>query len=45
MSGPYEDQNENAADETSTMSSFGNQIMDYLFGRSPNLVADSKDTK
>ena len=45
MSGPYEDQNENGADETSTMSSFGNQIMDYLFGRSPNLVADSKEVK
>ena len=45
MSGPYGDLNENDTDESSTFESLGNQIMDYLFGRSPNLVADSKDVK
>lgn len=45
MTGPFEDLNENDTDETSTFESLGNQIMDYLFGRSPNLVADSKDVK
>ena len=42
MAGPYGDYNEN---ETSTFDSMGNQIMDYLFGRSPNLVADSDNNK